>query len=487
MPSSPDSVDDLSYPLACDDRTRDAVRTIVSGRKSWKTLKGKGEAVWPPYLEAALVEALDKYRPESSRSTRSLSRFPNRNRFISDYIYHVTGKRRTAKQVGSRLQQLRDTCGGKRILKLLSSRDYSDDEGVSLSAALPPSLGSFKPSRALVTIDVLPADASWSQSLAVHSNPMLSPPLSPTSTGPPSAIASSLAPLSVPSPSGGGLQAAVSTFRSPFARPLRVIDPTVTFTSAALVHATSACAVYFNGNCVHRESTAMQVSQTPDNLGYVYRVALVPGFWQKLCESNDPGRYSIVQEITQSAIGSSPLSSPSLSAEIPQSASVLLTVVYQLQEPAGTYYEAQSINASPETSPSPTPAPLQTQMQSHSVDYSHSLTALCDSSGYFPQLPISPVSATFSDVPAPPQQQSVPITQQYPHASSPSTYAPSTSYGQSTSYGGYVTTHHQQQSHMALPVVPAVLPTGQPVQSYDQFDSTAAMASWYNQGHQGYL
>ena len=126
------AVDDLSYPLVGDDRTRDAVHTIVSGRKSWKTLKGKGEAVWPPYLEAALVEgahpptlprlrsltrphpALDKYRPESSRSTRSLSRCPNRNRFISDYIYHVTGKRRTAKQVGSRLQQLRDTCGGKR-------------------------------------------------------------------------------------------------------------------------------------------------------------------------------------------------------------------------------------------------------------------------------------------------------------------------------------------------------------------------------------
>lgn len=154
------SADGLDYSLAPDDRTRDAVHTIVSGRKSWKTLKGKGEAVWPPYLEAALVEgrfrhqrststfifstvvstlfvssslwslllsivahthfpsrvvpALDRYRPETSRSTRSLSRFPNRNRFISDYIFHVTGKRRTAKQVGSRLQQLRDTCGGKR-------------------------------------------------------------------------------------------------------------------------------------------------------------------------------------------------------------------------------------------------------------------------------------------------------------------------------------------------------------------------------------
>ena len=56
MSSSSGSVDDLSYPLACDDRTRDAVRTIVSGRKSRKTLKGKSKAVWPPNLEAALVE-----------------------------------------------------------------------------------------------------------------------------------------------------------------------------------------------------------------------------------------------------------------------------------------------------------------------------------------------------------------------------------------------------------------------------------------------
>jgi transcriptional enhancer factor len=49
------AVDDLSYPFACDDRTRDAVNTIFSGRKSRKTLKGKGEAVWP-YLEATVIE-----------------------------------------------------------------------------------------------------------------------------------------------------------------------------------------------------------------------------------------------------------------------------------------------------------------------------------------------------------------------------------------------------------------------------------------------
>lgn len=44
-----------------------------------------------------------------------------RNKFISDYIFQVTGKRRTPKQVGSRLQQLRDTTEGKRSTSPRSS------------------------------------------------------------------------------------------------------------------------------------------------------------------------------------------------------------------------------------------------------------------------------------------------------------------------------------------------------------------------------
>ncbi len=94
--------------------TLEVFQSIVKGRKSWKTLRGNGEAVWPPELEAALLEGLESYQPDDSRETRLLGRFPMRNRYISDYIWKVTGKRRTAKQVGSRLQQLRDTCGGKR-------------------------------------------------------------------------------------------------------------------------------------------------------------------------------------------------------------------------------------------------------------------------------------------------------------------------------------------------------------------------------------
>ncbi|KAF9258345.1 hypothetical protein L218DRAFT_826711, partial [Marasmius fiardii PR-910] len=63
---------------------------------------------------------LASYQPDDSRETRLLGRFPMRNRYISAYIYQKTGKLRTAKQVGSRLQQLRDTCGTKKLQHLLS-------------------------------------------------------------------------------------------------------------------------------------------------------------------------------------------------------------------------------------------------------------------------------------------------------------------------------------------------------------------------------
>ncbi|KLO12563.1 hypothetical protein SCHPADRAFT_890703 [Schizopora paradoxa] len=99
----------------------EVAETIVSARKSWKTVKGKSEPVWPPVLEKALVKALLQYKPTDSRYARALGRFPKRNRFISDYIFEHTGQRRTPKQVGSRLQQLKDVNCGKQLLSHVAS------------------------------------------------------------------------------------------------------------------------------------------------------------------------------------------------------------------------------------------------------------------------------------------------------------------------------------------------------------------------------
>ena len=57
------SADDLSYSVSASSGINDTIQTIVTGRKCWKTMKGKGEVVWPPYLEAALVEGASPSAP----------------------------------------------------------------------------------------------------------------------------------------------------------------------------------------------------------------------------------------------------------------------------------------------------------------------------------------------------------------------------------------------------------------------------------------
>lgn len=61
------SADDLSYSVSASSGINDTIQTIVTGRKCWKTMKGKGEVVWPPYLEGALVEGEPShvYHPRS--------------------------------------------------------------------------------------------------------------------------------------------------------------------------------------------------------------------------------------------------------------------------------------------------------------------------------------------------------------------------------------------------------------------------------------
>lgn len=115
--------------------TQQSSQRSKTGRRTWRSLKEKKEAVWPEHLEEALLEgkrhvlrntgdlhthfsllyvALERYRPTSSKDPSSLRRFPKRNAFISNYIKAKTKTMRTPKQVGSRLQQLRETCTEER-------------------------------------------------------------------------------------------------------------------------------------------------------------------------------------------------------------------------------------------------------------------------------------------------------------------------------------------------------------------------------------
>ncbi|THG95315.1 hypothetical protein EW026_g6315 [Hermanssonia centrifuga] len=323
------SLDDLTYtvPSASSSGTNDAIQTIVTGRKCWKTIKGKGEVVWPPYLEAALVEGLEKYRPVETRSARALGRFPMRNKFISDYILQTTGKHRTPKQVGSRLQQLRDTCEGKRILKLLSRRPGDPPRADDAPQSPEPSTSSIAP-RDYVSIDVLPADAPW-----------------PSSSGSTSSFTSSL--CSIP-------------------RPLYAIDPTVTFQSRSPITAYSFFRVLKNGAAVHEETSEMQMrssscrpstSWTSEvECNFLYSTALVPRYWKFLCECKDVSSYIIEQDIVRSAHADR-TDTRSLSPTNPED--IMFSVTYRFnsnhssapQSPISSNGDTYSVESSPELGP----------------------------------------------------------------------------------------------------------------------------------------
>ncbi|KAF4598930.1 hypothetical protein EYR38_007343 [Pleurotus pulmonarius] len=273
--------------------TLEVFQSIVKGRKSWKTLRGNGEAVWPPELEAALLEGLESYQPDDSRETRLLGRFPMRNRYISDYIWKVTGKRRTAKQVGSRLQQLRDTCGGKRLLALLSPckrqvpahrstpalmREQQRGGALDCSSPLDEVTPSTSPAMApamplVICIDLLPPSESPSPSSTTSSSNANSSPV----------------------------QDSTGTFHASQPRPIKSIDPTVTFLSQQPIEATSHYTVYQHQGedvVVFSESTTLVlVPNALEGETLVYSTALVPGFWSEIADAHDPTRYTIHQEV----------------------------------------------------------------------------------------------------------------------------------------------------------------------------------------------
>ncbi|KAL0572393.1 hypothetical protein V5O48_009571 [Marasmius crinis-equi] len=303
--------------------TKEVFRDVVKGRKSWKTLKG-GEMVWPPELEAALLEGLASYQPDDSRETRLLGRFPMRNRYISAYIYQKTGKSRTAKQVGSRLQQLRDTCGTKKLQHLLSpcrkgatsatskNFQYNSLQRYGLSAESPSSSDNSAPNSPVSET----SDPTWRQSLP---SPVMYICLLPENS-----YDSRLSSEDSSSISSIGAETRP--------RSIHHIDPTLTFTSYSPLDpsARSLFEVYHSQKqLVHREECPLQSSQLSgaDEEGrYLYSTSLIPGFWDAICNvtgrrsslalskqgtnpsSSDPTEYTIKHKVVKDiALNPSPL------------------------------------------------------------------------------------------------------------------------------------------------------------------------------------
>ncbi|KAJ3505305.1 hypothetical protein NLJ89_g7488 [Agrocybe chaxingu] len=361
------TVDDLSYTPSEEEKSRDAAQILATGRRSWKTLRGKGEAVWPPLLEAALLEALEKYQPETigSKSTKTLGRFPMRNKFISDYIFEITGKRRTPKQVGSRLQQLRDTCKGDKILNLISHRGTPETTSVSSTSECSPAASpspSLSPSpdprpsgsnspQTIVYVDIALQNEMWPTPIpSVHfvANDSTTPQLIQLS--PSLSASNALLP-----PGASSL--------------LSSMCPSVEFPSHTGLALQSTFIVYMNGSNspIHTEVAPLKCISSPmQRSGWLYSTDLVPSFWPVLCSCQDVSQYTILQKLrpipAQSSVPSEAQSQTRnisvvykfvLPPPPPRRQSDVLPATYPLEYSTGPSMRASSMPPSQLTLPTP--------------------------------------------------------------------------------------------------------------------------------------
>ncbi|KAJ7346102.1 hypothetical protein DFH08DRAFT_1007938 [Mycena albidolilacea] len=268
----------LCKPKPRNQATSDALQAVLRRRKTWKS-RG-GEPIWPLDLEAALLEALEKYRPEDCRETLMLGRFPRRNRFISDYIFNNTGKRRSPKQVGSRLQQLRDCCEDMRVRQLIcpwpKPPPYSASSVATNSAlsSVPPLEGgllpnSLAPPNTVIYIDILQEGLPENTRCGITSSPW-------------------------PDVGDGAIIHA-----SDHPRCLKTISPTVSFIAPSPLIAHSRFTVRAEDAVLHAETVplVLVVDKTPQPAAYLYSTQLVPKYWNVLVD--DITRLTILQEVVQ--------------------------------------------------------------------------------------------------------------------------------------------------------------------------------------------
>ncbi|KAF7373013.1 TEA domain-containing protein [Mycena sanguinolenta] len=145
-----------------------------------------------------------------------------RNCFIAEYIFRTTGKRRSAKQVGSRLQQIRDSCRDEKLLRLLSPMPHRTHAGaVGFNDGFPSSLNQASPNissirHTAIRVNILPEGATEAESNQMWME-------AEVSARPPCRISS--------------------------------INPTVAFSSPSLIEGESHSAVYVADRIVHSEIT----------------------------------------------------------------------------------------------------------------------------------------------------------------------------------------------------------------------------------------
>ncbi|KAJ7026818.1 hypothetical protein C8F04DRAFT_1267728 [Mycena alexandri] len=243
--------------------TQNLMHSVVDNRRMCRK-SHRGEVVWPPHLETALIEGLQQYRPPVSRQTVLLRQYPGRNKFISHYIFSKTGEYRTTKQVGSRVQQLRELWPSRELRDLLFSTPSPRVE----SPWTTPETPGTATSHLTVLIAIMSEEGS-------RGGPYQSPEQTPQRG-----------------------ESVVHLSQEP--RRLVDIDASVVLASASAIMAQSRFDVCTEEGVVHSEVVehqSLEDIQAP-RPGYFYRIGLVPSFWEVIVNSPDPARYTILHQAT---------------------------------------------------------------------------------------------------------------------------------------------------------------------------------------------
>ncbi|KAJ6485539.1 hypothetical protein C8R45DRAFT_1074793 [Mycena sanguinolenta] len=264
----------------------------ISGRRCWRKNKERTGPVWNPILETAFIEALENYQPtRSRREGRPFARFPKRNQYISDYIFAVTGVRRTSKQVGSRLQQMRDACKDKRILDLIFRPEISREAGKDSET------NPSTPSDSSVSLDDCSSTSDTSE--IVDSLP-----------------AKTFITIELVQPSNLIRREKIARTRSPrpnhccvsldFPSHIENNDPILAFSTPRKIstaHHFSYFRVLVEGVLVHSEVTELtfvSTTFTPSPVNserHTYSAKLIPRYWAQLCRTSQLFQCVIEQDI----------------------------------------------------------------------------------------------------------------------------------------------------------------------------------------------
>lgn len=336
------TIEDLSYTPSEHQKSRDLAQIKATGRRSWKTLKGKAEAVWGPELEAVLIEALEQYQyteEHKPQASKHGVRFPYRNRFISQYIYDKTGKTRTHKQVGSRLQQLRDTCEDSRILILISRGSLEDPEDECKTepdtSPLPPQRRQASESGRSESVAPGKHDiVMYTRVVAQFSTPSYNFPrlrFVHNDLDNPVALALCPYPSSIPGPSSN-----LSSFSN-----------TVQLYSSWSLSQHTEFVIYDGERTVMQAKGSLRRVAQPSlvNASWIYECDIAGDAWAPICSAGDPNRITILQTLTPDSKSTSHGAGTSASSSV-HPTSQKVSIVYHLEIDAPSNLPSHSAESS---------------------------------------------------------------------------------------------------------------------------------------------